>query len=676
MSLKTSFCNKAIIKADIKRFWWVSVLYTLGIFLFYTFNYIYSFYNNYSGMYYNTAEYTASRIYGYGAGVWILALIIPVVLSSLLFSYMQSGASSTFSHSIPVTRKQTFVSHTVSGLIMIVFPHIVNTAIFLIYRFDSSFAESFKVSHLLITMYTGLIYSFLAFSCATFMSFVAGNVISAGVFTYVLAFLPITVEAFINEFLRIQLFGYNNYSAIFEKIYIMPASFVSIKYIAYYVILSFVFLLLGFLVYRLRNLENHSEVVAFPKLKPFFIYGVAISFGCVGYLYFNGIFGFENPLFLIPFGVIGIIVAKMISQKTFRINGVFKNIIIYGVCIFALFVVFNFDLTGYEGRVPAIETVESIRLDLDINNDESTGWDRNGNIYNYDYVFEPVVKDTDEMADIIKLHRVITENRENIEAKSKNNYHYNDTPINLTYTLKNGKTLERRYSINYDSFRKYVNAVAEGDAMRKAYFPILRDRDVKINFVSISDDRIYPDKAFVTFYGDDGKFLLDALKGDLIKADANDYAGRGETFTSVMINYTKPAHYQNGDRVSLEYLTPVNERYYIRPSYTDTKLIIEGFDEFESIYKASDIDKIGIENYNGNYDDRKTVTIGDNSWEFSYVIEKYEDIERIYNYLESDGFNPRYSDCHLTIILKDGRHFNYNFNSNDSGISTLLKLNN
>ena len=678
MTLKTSFCNKSLVKADLKRFWWIGAVYTLLIFLLYTFNYLQRHYNG-AGFTREYVEYTSSYVYNYGIPVFVLAFIIPVICAVLLFSYMQSGSPSTFAHCIPLTRKQSYISHLVSGFILIFVPHIINALVFVLCRFDRGFAQTFKLSHLLTVIYTGLIYALLAFSVATFTSFVAGNSVAGIIFAYVLGFLPFALEFGIKEFLKIQLFGYpasGNDFIISQYIYIGANNFTQIKYILYYLILSAVFFVLGFLIYRLRNLENHSEVVAFPKIKPLFIYGVAIAFGFIGYFYFYGVFHLKSALYLIPFGVIGIIVAQMVSQKNFRVKGVLKSLVAYSVCAVILYVIFNFDVLGYERRIPTADNIESIVYDLDINTDRGYMYIANGEKVLTDNKYEPLIKNGDAINDITKLHSAIIQNKANIQSKLKNNYYFSNSPVKLTYNLKNGKKLERYYAVNYFDLMQEFNSVAEYNEVKLSYFPLLRNRNINVEEVSVSDSRINGDDTFVKLYGDDAKRLIESLKTDMLNADANEFASRGETFTRINVKFKPEAFYENGLPVNSDLLNTISESYYVRTSYKNTNDILNGFENYQKICRAEDISKIGVicyDMYAGLVN--KEIQLDGDYEKFNNVIENTETINAIYEYIKNNGSNRNYSNGYIKFILKDGSWFNHDYSTYDETLLQLLELN-
>lgn len=141
MSLKTSFFNKTLVKSDFKRLWWIPAVHTISLFLMCVFTFMERYFNSpttgaITMRFERNCELVYSTLYRYMIPSFVLSLIVPVVLAVFLFSYMQSGKSSTFAHSVPVSRGATFVSHTVSGILMFLIPLIVNGAILLVMRLD------------------------------------------------------------------------------------------------------------------------------------------------------------------------------------------------------------------------------------------------------------------------------------------------------------------------------------------------------------------------------------------------------------------------------------------------------------------------------------------------------------------------------------------------------------
>ena len=668
MNSGTSLFNKSIIKSDFRRLWWVSALNTLFIFLTLTLNII----NDYLYRDIDTAvKFSYSTVARYSGAMWIFSLIFPVVLGVLLFSYMQSGRASTFAHSIPVTRKGLYLSHIFSGIIMLIIPILINTIILVLLKLNPDFKNVYHLSHIFTSMSVALIYSLIAFSLATFTSFVMGNTVASFIFTYVFGVLPAAVQVFITYFSEQQLYGYH-YGGGFEflnTIYIGPYQVTELKSVLLYGILTLAFLILGFFIYKIRNIENHSEIVGFPKLRHVFVLGAGLTTGCIGYCYFNEIFRMQNILFLIPFGVLGIIIAKMIVKKSLWVPECYKQIIAFTLFTFCLYGIFTYDLTGYENRIPELSEIASVKFGQDINVVYTSDMDTYGEVVEPKYTHSPILTDEKDIEKVIKLHTELVANR----YDDKN--YYSDL-TDITYTLKNGKTIKRTYNIEPEQYLSYLAPVAETTSVRQTYFPILREDNRIITELEIHDERI-PVTLYKSIFHNEPELIEEltiALKKDLTSAKGEEFAKREHTFTYIQVKYKLPAIYVNkaeNNSVPESKLREHSETYYIRNSYKNTIELLKKYGLYDVLPKAEDIKMVGIEFYDLGYDPKETteIDVSDRTFYFHKTFENAEDIKKIYEYAASVGFPVRNSNASLTFITKD-HTFSIPFNT----LSTLPEI--
>ena len=161
------------------------------------------------------------------------------------------------------------------------------------------------------------------------------------------------------------------------------------------------------LLYKRRRMETAGDVVAIQVLKPVFKYclcfGTALVFADVTIQLFyrteaRGLAAAGLVLGLMLVGAfIGYFAAEMLIQKTLKVfRGKWKGFAV-ACAVIALFVgVFEFDLTGYERRVPAPEDVDFVAV--------QAGGD----------VAE--LKDPARIAEALELHRAVIENKAACEA--------------------------------------------------------------------------------------------------------------------------------------------------------------------------------------------------------------------------------------------------------------------
>ncbi len=660
MSLKTSFFNKTLVKSDFKRLWWIPAVHTLSLFLMCVFTFMERYFNSPNpgavAMRFNLdGPFLRSTLYSHMIPAFVLALMVPVALAVFLFSYLQSGKSSTFAHSVPVSRGATFVSHAVSGILMFLIPLVVNGAILLVMRLDSGFAQTFLVSHLMMCLSAAALYSFVAFALSTAVAMICGNVVANLVFTYIFGLLPLAAEAFCKFFAYTQLYGYVMDSDFWcgKHLYLSIDKTLTFGGVALYLLLPAVLLAVAFFLYRARNMENHSEVVAFPVLRPVFVFGVAICSGAVGFAYVNALWSVENPLTMLPFGLIGLIIATMLVKKSFRGLKLLKPVIVYSLAVVCVFTIFHYDLTGYERRVPAAESVEYVTFEQNGINSTDSGWyyDEYGNKYKLNESFSPDLTDVEDIKNVCTLHTYL------IDEEFVSETLLEPWRITLTYKLKNGSTIMRQYMVDYTEYKAILEPVVTTDTVRKTYFPILRDNKRDYTSVSVYDDRIA--NAATVMFNDEETVneFLSALKKDTQNSLYDEYAARNRAYTRVEISYRADATYENGTPVVNENVLEKSETYYLRPSYKNTWALIEKYNALAQLPEASDIKKIGVEYY-GRYGEVMTSTkmLDVEGWSFPIVIENPEEIAEVYEYCE-DGSKTRNSDMMVMFFLENGYHF-------------------
>lgn len=200
-----------------------------------------------------------------------------------------------------------------------------------------------------------------------------------------------------------------------------------------------VFAVLAFFLLRRREMERCGDVIAVRWLRPVFLYtftiGCALIIGEVIMEMISGSAVSSNfilvMLFLFIGAFIGFFAAQMLLKKTVH---VFKTGWLgLGVCCLALLAVFGaaqFDLTGYSRRIPARDEIASVSVEF---GPYSAG------LHNTD--------DAQAIADTLALHENILENRTEQERLLRSTELCYSNTMCIYYTLKDGKTLLRSYSL-------------------------------------------------------------------------------------------------------------------------------------------------------------------------------------------------------------------------------------
>ncbi|MBQ4086729.1 MAG: hypothetical protein IJC78_00600 [Clostridia bacterium] len=598
MKRQISFFNKTVFRADVKRFWWIPILHTLAIVL----TCLVPFYERVTYLL-ESKQITGYEDIGFGyinshwsnycLPSYFLLFVAAVVLSMLLFSYLNKKSAVATAHAQPVTRLSLYVTHILYGLLALIVPVVVISVALLFVRSDAMMAQVLSLSDIWTWAYTTLTYSAIAFSLTTCAGMLVGNVIAQPIFACIFAALPIFAEVMVKGVATTHLYGYSDdINFITQKLYLGVEQITEPSGAILYLVLSVVFLALGFGIYKLRHLENHGEVIAFPRLKPVFVYGVALCAGFLGFAYIYALTDMANLLFMIPFGIVGLLIANFIAKKAFTVKGAAIPASAFLLTVLVLICVFAMDITGYESRIPNAEDIESVTVSEQNYNHKT--------YYRFvkekDYI--PVLTEKEDIENALAFHQY------KIDVPSDETGYIN---IYITYHLKNGKTMLRTYSVDFREEAEFLKPIMETEENKKERFPILREPTYVINFMEICDRRL---KApFGTYHDETGgteeekamvSRLTEALRKDLAAAPYEEFIEGEATDTYIRVNRRTELIYVGTD-VPVEdpenYVNETEETYYIRDSYVNTIAILRELGLYGALPTAEDYTQVRVNRY-------------------------------------------------------------------------------
>lgn len=533
MSLKTSFFNKSLFKSDIKRFWWIGVLETLILFMVFAM----PLFQEYNDWYYS--------LYWDGAIAAIGAVSIGIV--ALLFSYMHFSASVSSIHSFPLKKKCLYITKLVSGAFLTIAPVLINAVlIFVIQKFGPA-DKAIVASDVIKWALVGVMYIFVIFSLATLTNSMTGNPVGTIVFTIGFLVLPqILVEAF-EGICNYELYGYwdslawniLNYIYVGEHDLLEPANFI------FYLAAGTLMLFGGYFLYKFRKLENYSEVIAYSWLKPVFIGIISFLTSFLGYMYLGGIFENYNLLYVLPFGILGTVIAWMIAKKSIKIKGILKPVLVYVILAGIVISAIEFDVTGYETRVPDEKDVKEIKMS------DNAGW--------Y-YRTDVSLTSEENIKNVIELHKYC------IEERNENG----NTHIWIEYLLNNGKTLKREYQFSLKGGYESLKTVWESDEYKKSKFPILGDekREYTQMHIGNSNTTIYPSE-------ESFKKLYDAIRLDVAEVTFEQMI-KDKEVDIIELSYKEEAK-EHSSGSNMAFVESYNrfENYVIRENYVNTISVLK-----------------------------------------------------------------------------------------------------
>lgn len=480
--MRKSLFNKTIFKKNMTRFAPVWILYTLLLL-----GVLAASYMECGDRYY----YLTVRFFYYIPQILaIINLGYALVVVQLLFGDMYNSRMVGALHALPLRRENWFLTNVVSGLLFSLIPTLVMALAALLMLGGSIFVGAWKVAFLTMLM-TNLEY-ICCFGLAVFSAMCVGNrftmvagygLLHAGaeiaywavnvlytpmLFGVVTPVHPASVLTPVYHMTHQDLYEYTGSGELYTLMrqrncqmadltaeFTLTGDWWHLWAIAG---VGIVFLAIALLLYRKRNLECAGDAVAFPFLRPVFQVLCTLFVTVCGWYFLQDLGGRGAPealkyALLALAMIVGWFIGRMLVERSTR---VFSKRNWYGLGILAAvmalsLVCTHFDVLGIEERLPNPDKVELVTL---------------GTSYTSDY---PLTDEAD-IEKVMRLHELALDERiENsglyvrgydgtfVEVVDSNDDQYDLTQempetaqavnIRIYYTMKNGRTMERRYNV-------------------------------------------------------------------------------------------------------------------------------------------------------------------------------------------------------------------------------------
>lgn len=586
MSLKTSFFNKTLFKANAKRFWWVSAAYIVLYLIIVVLPML-----DYSG--FQRDSYIIINI---------ISALSCALLPAIIFSYLNSSGSVTCMHAFPIKRRTHFLTGVASAYSLILIPMLIMYLISLIYILLYDTTNTLDVLEMFLS---GLILMTVTMSGATLGSMVTGNTISAIIFGGLLIGFPFYTELILKSFLELNVYGLWSESSLFmfEDFRVDEVNGFMLGYFA----VNIAMFIVSGLLYEKRRLETNGDIISFNFLKPVFVGLVAVFFGFLGYFYLYSIYRLNSIFYMLPFGIIGVTVSYMLSKNAFTIKGIWKPFAIYVLAVVALFGVVRFDMTGFERRVPKLDDIASV----DVTANSLYGYRTSRYINGKEYIMkhENIASDylftqSKDVENVIRLHKHLSEKKERLNAGRGNR-------LPIIYTLKNGKTLKREYYLQYEEDKEFLRDVYLTEQMRKDNWHILNSIKKDIVSVSIRNNRLRTGSGEGDLFGiytiDDerAKALVNAIYKDIENVSFEHIFAYTQGSTRISINYISEMFDKDGnpppsgiERSELEQTT----QFVISPEYKNTLSLLKDYGLYDKVIPVEDIEYVKLRINGKNYE--------------------------------------------------------------------------
>jgi len=406
----------------------------------------------------------------------MISVVFGLLTAIAMFTYLMQTRSTGAMHSLPISRKSLFCTNFASGLVITFACHLLVLVMTLLVLL----VNGALYGDVFLALLSWLAVSTLEFLCfysfAVFTLMLTGQILAVPVFFAIFNVLIPGIEVMLGQISSMLLYGYRSVSTLgisqlFCPIYMLyqntdyndtsvyaadsktygPVLFEGWGFVLAYAALGLLLVLAAWLIYRKRPSENTGDTVAVDWAKPLFKYGAAFCFALTlgqlfYYMFFPNNTSYYNYstvgliLSLVAAAVLAYYAAEMLLQKSFRVFrrglagvlGIVLVISTLGLCL-------PMDITGYEGRMPEPEDVESVYFSA-----------------NYlDHISGSFI-DTEDIRLVLNLHEAIIREKEQQVSRARLYYDapydaqasdYEYSHLTLRYYLKDGSRLERRYSL-------------------------------------------------------------------------------------------------------------------------------------------------------------------------------------------------------------------------------------
>ncbi len=370
-----------------------------------------------------------------------------------VFSYLYQARSANMVHALPVSRKELFLTNYCSGLLFLLAPQFLAFCVAVFVWFGSGVT---RLEYLL--RWLGLVAgeAFFAYSMAVFAAMLTGQAAIAAACFFLLNYLYQGLVAIADALMGMLVYGMDRGARDIWGGWLSPAPFLGenvrliyqeegqlldlpklagLDCVPWYALAAVFFAALAFLLYKNRDIETASDVVAISCIKPVFRWcgGIGAAGVCTYLVWESLLSGMVGNMFWLVLvcssvaGAAGFFLCEMLIRKKFMVftgkrlaeGGVFLAVLA------AALVCMETDLFGVEKRVPSAEEVAGIYLD--------------GNYKSY-------LEEPEEISQCIAIHQGIIQEKDAYEAYFWENPGMEKRPsmsFRISYKLKNGRMLER-----------------------------------------------------------------------------------------------------------------------------------------------------------------------------------------------------------------------------------------
>lgn len=541
MKSKTSSFNATIFKKNLTHYWpiWVVYLCYLIMVVPVSIGLIYAnVENNYIGnMPFEQKQYYVVGSMLSGAGSVVPVFVAAAAAALAVFSYLYNPRNANMIHSLPLDRRELYITNYVSGFVFLFVPELIAFIAGVLVCLANQINCIQYVFYWFIDI-AGV--SFFAYSLAVFVAMLTGNIFAMPFYYLAVNYLWIGCTSMIQNISSLICYGvsdtwsYHPLSILSPLDYLLRNLTMGIKYdkdyvqavgvtvsggkiVAVYAAAAVVITVLAYILYKKHKVETAGDVVSITILKPVFrwlsgicgggLIALAVSALVLEYVNMNEFVCLF--VLMLVFGSICFMAAEMVLQKSFRVLCKKRMMEWAGFAISVLIILgcFRIDVFGIERHIPDASEIEAAFVNMDY----------------------PIYIAKEQIPEVLKLQeQCIDSKKEYLSVyREGKNYYY----TTFRYYMKDGSVFERRYPVSVtDAALKDKNSVAyklaayekkQDNMMKQILGNGYEENDYYSGYLTIYDDRGESD--IYTFSRDESNRLKEAVEQDVKEGNFDAY---------------------------------------------------------------------------------------------------------------------------------------------------------
>ncbi|MGI6093961.1 MAG: DUF6449 domain-containing protein [Lachnospiraceae bacterium] len=498
--MKSKISSVKLLREDSKRHLWIWALSFLGFFLIFPVGCLIELGNRMKWLEESVAmgeKHTIETVIDWYTGYLsyqngfldVLVVLLAVVAAVTCFYYLHSREKMDFYHSFPVRREKLFAVQYIQGILLFAVPYLLNLFVALLIGIVQGVLTVKGLGICLQAVFVYLVYYLLLYTVAVLAMMLTGKLLVGILGTAVFYLYGPAVwilcrnmkGLFYDTFSscgEVKTWEYlsplTNYSAVVSEL--SDTGNMPWMYLAGAVIFWIIFTCLAIVLYRRRSSEAAERAMAFAKTESVIKVLLIIPASLAGGILISDfsenaadawfVFGIAFCLLL------GNGIVEFIYHMDFReLFSKKKSLALSFVLAFALFLMYRFDLTGYDAYIPEQDKIEQMSVfNSNLMDDNSYPW-------NGDYNYGPEaalsyirVNDYEALYNLAKTARNVMLSDEKESLAEGNPSVIYDT-VYVRYYLKNGREVERCYIVPEDSIYASMEKVYENKEFRQKAVP-------------------------------------------------------------------------------------------------------------------------------------------------------------------------------------------------------------